>query len=101
MVRYILTRMARNHLREVREYLAVAPAHVREREINKLLACFAQATEFPFSGRSEPEVRTGTNNPRSLLSYPYRIYYYPETSPLEIFAIRHGRRKTPVSLKDF
>ncbi len=101
MAGYVLSRTARRHLNEIRDYLAAAPEHTRNREIDKLLACFAQAAEFPFSGRSEPEVRMSAHEPRSLLSFPYRVYYYPDTSPLQIFAIRHGKRKPPSTLRDF
>jgi plasmid stabilization system protein ParE len=99
MSAYVLTPKARRHLEEIREYLGVAQESIRHREVDRLLATFAQAAQFPFSGRKEPELKRQAVEPRSLLCKPYRVFYYPETFPLAIFAIIHGKRDPVAVLK--
>jgi plasmid stabilization system protein ParE len=91
MADYILTPTAQRDLQGIRDYLAGAPLQIRERVIDSLIATFRQAVLFPSSGRPEPELQRVAAVPRSLLRYPYRVFYYPETSPLEIFAVIHGK----------
>jgi plasmid stabilization system protein ParE len=93
MAGYVLTPTAQGDLREIRSYLADAPEAIRERVIAELLATCQQAAQFPESGRVEAELpRQEGKVTRSLLCFPYRIFYYPETLPLQIFAVIHGRR---------
>jgi len=100
MAGYVLTPTARRDLREIRQYLAGAPQPIRDRVIDRLIETFQQASDFPDSGRPEPELpRTAGAVSRSLLRYPYRIFYYPEASPVRIFAILHGKRDPLTVLK--
>jgi plasmid stabilization system protein ParE len=99
MADYILTPTAQRDLQVIREYLAGAPGPIRERVIDELTQTFRQAALFPDTGRPEAELPRPHVITRSLLRYPYRIFYYPETSPTEIFAIIHGRRDPPTVLK--
>jgi len=92
MADYILTPTAQRDLQDIRDYLAGAPRQIRERVIDSLIGTFRQAALFPNSGRPEPELQRVAAVTRSLLRYPYRVFYYPETSPLEIFAVIHGKR---------
>jgi plasmid stabilization system protein ParE len=100
MAEYILVPTAQRHLGEIRDYLAEAPPAIRNRVIDQIIQTCQQAADFPFSGLSEQElIRRDGKLTRSLLRYPYRIFYHPETSPLEIFAVIHGKRDTLRVLK--
>ena len=90
---YLLSPRALRDLKEIRQYLSAAPEPIRIREIGKLEAAFDQAVQFPRSGRLEPAFRSDGSEVRSLLRYPYRIYYLPQAVPLKIAAIRHGRQE--------
>jgi plasmid stabilization system protein ParE len=92
MADYILVPTAQRHLGEVRDYLADAPQDIRNRVIDQIMETCQQAADFPYSGLSERErLRHEGKATRSLLRYPYRVFYHPETSPLQIFAIIHGK----------
>jgi plasmid stabilization system protein ParE len=98
MAEFILTPTAQRHLRSIRDYLADAPEEIRNRVIAELTQTFWQAVRFPESGRLEPELmRANGETPRSLLCYPYRVFYYPDSSPRIIYAVIHGKRD-PVAL---
>jgi len=99
MAEYFLTPAARSDLAEIRAYLSAAPEAIRSREIDRLEAAFTHAVRFRFIGRHEPELKRRLGQTRSLLSGPYRIYYYPESLPLEIIAVIHGKRDPIAVLK--
>jgi plasmid stabilization system protein ParE len=100
MAEYILVPTAQRHLGEIRDYLADAPPVIRNRVIDQIIEACQQAADFPYSGLSESEsIRREGKVTRSLLRYPYRIFYHPETSPLQIFAVIHGKRDTVRILK--
>jgi len=93
MAEYILVPTAQRHLGEIRDYLAEAPVVIRNRVIDQIMETCQQAADFPYSGLSETvRLRHDGKATRSLLRYPYRIFYHPETSPIQIFAVIHGRR---------
>ncbi len=93
MAEYILVPTAQRHLGEIRDYLAEAPQDIRNRVIDQIIETCQQAADFPYSGLSESVRRRHDGKiTRSLLRYPYRIFYHPETSPLQIFAVIHGKR---------
>lgn len=88
---YALSRSARRELDGIREYLAPAPEAIRQRQIDRLQETFRLIAEFRQCGRREPALRSLTGEVRSFLSFPYRIYYLPQTDPVQIVSIRHGR----------
>jgi plasmid stabilization system protein ParE len=100
MADYILTPTAHHDLQDIRDYLAGAPRQIRDRVIDSLIRTFRQAALFPDSGRPEPELQRAATVTRSLLRYPYRVFCYPETSPLAIFAVIHGKRDPITVLKE-
>ena len=93
MKHYTLAAPALRDLQGIREYLAPAPRHVQNAILLDLRSGFQRIADFPLSGLLETQPTYRVLGPvRSVLVSPYRIFYLPETLPLIIFAILHGRQ---------
>jgi plasmid stabilization system protein ParE len=100
MKRYELSVEARFDLGGIRRYLAPAPKTIQVRILDELEQTFWRIGDFPLIGRAEPEmtIRYGVHT-RSTLSYPYRIYSFPERLPVAVFAILHGAQDIATILR--
>lgn len=90
MPRFVLAGPAQRDLREIRAWLSqhnpTAAARIRM-EFREAMTKLAQ---LPYMGHVRPDL---TKKPlRFLTVYPYYIIYKPETKPLEIVRILHGKR---------
>jgi len=97
---YSLSVPARLDLMGIREYLLAAPRSIQARILAEIEEGFRQISNFPFSGRKEPDFSSERAGPvRSLLVAPYRIFYREETSPVIVVAILHGAQDIPSILR--
>jgi plasmid stabilization system protein ParE len=88
---YDLAVPARLDLTSIRTYLTPAPRPVQTKILASIRAAFHQAVQYPYSGLAEPDYSNKrAGSVRSLLVYPYRIFYRSETQPIVIVAILHG-----------
>jgi plasmid stabilization system protein ParE len=97
---YSLSVPARLDLMGIREYLRTAPRPIQAKVLAEINEGFRQISDFPLSGRKEPAFSSErAGSVRSLLMFPYRIFYRAETSPVLIVAILHGAQDIPSILR--
>lgn len=98
---YDLAEPAREDLIGIKQYLQVAPRSSQARIISGLRAGFRRASDFPHSGRPEPEYWSERGGEiRCTVVRPYLIFYRLETSPITIVAILHGAQDIPSILRE-
>jgi len=78
-------------VREIWHHIAEDSPDNADRVNEKIEAAIARLSEFPHQGFKRPEL---TDRPlRFVLAHDYLIAYSPETVPLFILAVLHGRRE--------
>jgi plasmid stabilization system protein ParE len=92
------TLRARSRLKLIRDYLIAEAPMVADRTIGRLVNCFRQIGELPYSGRQVPEYRQ--NDLREILERPYRILYRIRVDRIDIITVIHYRQLLPSDLKE-
>ena len=90
MNRYVLTRRAQKDLELIWNYIAADNVDAADKVKDELRSAMQGLAAAPGKGHGRADVR----NPRYRLwvVYSYIIAYFPDTKPLQIVRVVHGRR---------
>jgi toxin ParE1/3/4 len=87
---FVLHPEAYDDIDAIRAYIASDSPDAADRVVNKIFDRLRQLTQFPYQGFRRPQF---TSLPlRFIVLDEYLIAYAPETTPLWVVAIIHGRR---------
>lgn len=98
MSRYLLSEEARTDLREVKNYIAEDSIESSRRVVSEFRRAFRQLVKMPGMGHSRGDLTRAPVRFWRLRSY--LIIYRPETQPLEIVAVLHGKRNVKRILRE-
>ena len=84
------TEHATAQLAVIAEHIALASPIYAEQVVDRVVARFDQACEYPESGRVVPEL--GRREVRELIEWPYRLIYRVRPDAIEVLSILHGRQ---------
>ncbi|GMV97574.1 MAG: type II toxin-antitoxin system RelE/ParE family toxin [Phycisphaerae bacterium] len=98
MKTFELTAKARDDLFDIWNDIAKTSPDAADRVIHDLEAAMQRAAEFPLLGFRRPDVRE--RRYRFWVVYSYLIVYLPDTDPLQVIRVVHGRRDVPTVLKE-
>ena len=87
-MRIVLTRTAREHLREIHSFLAQYSEDAAKRRLRRLRDRWRMLAAHPRLGRVVPEYEL--ERLREVVDPPYRIIYQVFADRIEIVAIRHS-----------
>jgi plasmid stabilization system protein ParE len=90
MTRFVLTRLARQDLEEIWDYLAAENRQAAERVFKGIEAAIRKLAKTPTLGHLREDLADRRN--RFFLVYSYLIVYRSGTKPLEIIRILHASR---------
>ena len=97
---FALTPRAKLDLFEIWSYIAVDSEDAADRVDNAIFDACAFVAKNPLLGHARPDLNARLLRFWTLTRYPnYAIIYRPETSPLEIIAVLHGKRSIRRILK--
>jgi len=100
MSAYVLTPRAKADIFEIWSYIAEDSEDAADRVEREIYDACAFVAEAPMRGHSRPNLATRFLRFWTLTRYPnYAIVYRPETTPLEIVAVVHGKRNIRRILK--
>ena len=88
MAEIIWSRLAKEHLRRIDDYISEGSPFYSIAFIDRLIASVEKIGLFPDSGRLVPEF--GKDNLREIFFHKYRIVYLAENDTVKILAIVHG-----------
>jgi plasmid stabilization system protein ParE len=97
---YVLTPLAKADIFEIWSYIAEANENAADRVEQAIYNACAFVAESPMCGHSRRDLTARALRFWTLTRYPnYAVVYRPETSPLEIVAVLHGKRNIRRILK--
>jgi len=97
---YALTPLAKADIFAIWSYIADDYEHAADRVEQAIYGACAFVAEAPMRGHSRPALTTRSLRFWTLTRYPnYTIVYRPETAPLHVVAVLHGKRNTRRILK--
>jgi len=97
---YVFTPIARADVFDIWSYIAESNEGAANRVEQAIYDACAFVAKTPMRGHSRPDLTTRSLRFWTLTRYPnYAVVYRPETAPLEIVAIIHGKRNIPRLLK--
>ena len=97
---YVLTPLAKADIFKIWCYSADDSEDVADRVEQAIYDACAFVAEGPMRGRPRPDLTTRSLRFWTLTRYPnYAVVYRPETVPLEIVAVMHGKRNIQRILK--
>src|SRR5580698_9194862 len=100
MTGYALTPLAKADIFHIWSYIADDNEDAADRVEQAIYAACAFVAEAPLRGHSRPGLTTRPLRFWTLTRYPnYSVVYRPETAPIEIVAIIHGKRNIRRVLK--
>ena len=100
MSAYALTPLAKADIFEIWSYIAEDSENAANRVEQAIYDACALAAEAPMRGHSRPDLTTRSLRFWTLARYPnYSVAYRPETAPLQIVAVLHGKRNVRRLLK--
>ncbi len=100
MSAYALTPLAKADLFDIWSYIAENSEDAADLVERAIYDACAFAAEAPMRGHSRPDLTTRSLRFWTLTRYPnYTVVYRPETAPLEVVAILHGKRNVRRVLK--
>jgi antitoxin ParD1/3/4 len=98
---YALTPLAKADIFDIWSYIAGDSQDAADRVEQAIYDACAFLTDGPLRGHSRPDLTTRPVRFWTLTRYPnYTIVYRPETTPLQIIAVLHGKRNIRRILKD-
>jgi antitoxin ParD1/3/4 len=93
MSNYVLTPLAKSDIFNIWCYIADASERAADRVEHAIYDACAFVAEGPMRGHTRADLTSRPLRFWTLTRYPnYSIVYRPETSPLQIVAIMHGKR---------
>lgn len=90
MTPFVLTRLARQDLEEIWDYLAADNLKTAERVLTHIEAAIAKLARAPGLGHWREDLADRRH--RFFLVYSYLIVYRPGTRPLEVIRVLHAAR---------
>jgi plasmid stabilization system protein ParE len=91
---YALTPLAKADIFEIWCYIADDSEEAANRVEEAIYGACAFVAEAPMRGHSRPDLTSRSLRFWTLTRYPnYTVVYRPETAPLQVVAVLHGRRK--------
>ena len=98
MSAYVLTPLAKADIFDIWAYIAENSEPVADRVEQAIYDACAFLAEGPLRGHTRPDLTARPLRFWTLIRYPnYTVVYRPETAPLQIVAVLHGRRNIPAS----
>ncbi len=93
---YHLTEFAALSLEEIIRYIAInSPVHANKVR-HEILKCCQLVADRPNLGKCRTDLAPIPIRMKSVTRYPnYLVFYVPETQPLQILDILHGKRNLP------
>jgi plasmid stabilization system protein ParE len=90
---YALTPLAKADIFDIWVYLAENSKSVADRVEQAIYDACASLVERPLRGHTRPDLTARPLRFLTLVRYPnYTVVYRPETAPLQIVAVLHGKR---------
>ena len=100
MSAYALTPLAKADIFDIWSYIAEDSENAANRVEEAIYDACAVAAETSMRGHSRPDLTTRSLRFWTLTRYPnYSVVYRPETAPLQIVAVLHGKRNVRRLLK--
>ena len=97
---YALTPLAKADIFNIWSYIADDNENAADRVEQAIYDACAFVAEAPLRGHSRPDLTTRSLRFWTLTRYPnYTIVYRPESVPLEVVAVLHGKRNVRSILK--
>lgn len=97
---YALTPLAKADVFDIWSYIADDSEDAANRVEQAIYAACAFVAESPMRGHSRPDLTPRSLRFWTLTRYPnYTVVYRPETAPLQVVAVLHGKRKIRRILK--
>jgi plasmid stabilization system protein ParE len=98
---YVLTALARNDIFDIWSYIAEDSEKAADRVEQAIFEACAFVAQAPSSGHTRPDLTTRVLRFWTLTRYPNcMIVYRPDTSPVQIVAVLHGKRNILRILND-
>ena len=93
MSAYVLTPLAKADIFAIWSYIADDSEDAANRVEQAIYDACAFVAEAPMRGHSRPDLTTRSLRFWTLTRYPnYTVVYRPETAPLQVVAVLHGKR---------
>lgn len=100
MSAFVLTPLAKADIFNIWSYIADDSEEAADRVERAIYAACAFVAEAPLRGHLRPSLTTRSLRFWTLTKYPnYAVVYRPETAPLQIVAVIHGKRNIRRVLK--
>jgi plasmid stabilization system protein ParE len=100
MSKYVLTPLAKADIFEIWTYIAENNEEAADRVEQAIYAACAFVAEAPMRGHSRPDLTAHPLRFWTLTRYPnYTVVYRPDTAPVQIVAVLHGKRNIRRILK--
>ncbi len=100
MIAYVLTPLAKADIFEIWSYIAEDSEEAADRVEGAIFDACSLVAKNPLFGHARPDLTARPLRFWALARYPnYAVVYRPETSPLEIVAVLHGKRNLRRVLK--
>ena len=101
MSAYVLTPLAKADIFDIWSYIADNNEEAADRVERAIYDACAFVAEGPMRGHIRPDLTSRSLRFWTVTRYPnYAVIYRPETVPLEIVAVMHGKRNIPRILKE-
>jgi plasmid stabilization system protein ParE len=98
MARFELTHKATQDLIEIEDYIAQDDPNTARRVILELKAAMQHLAEMPQVGHRRFDIRAPRY--RFWNVHSYLIVYNPDTIPIQVIRVVHGKRDLPNALKE-
>jgi|SRR5579864_5134323 len=90
---YVLTPLAKADIFEIWSYIANDSEDAANRVEQAIYEACSFVAEAPMRGHSRPDLTNRSLRFWPLIRYPnYYIVYRPQTTPLQVVAVLHGKR---------
>lgn len=100
MTVYVLTPLAKADIFDIWSYIAEDSEHTAARVEQAIYDACAFLAAAPLRGHFRPNLTARSLRFWTLTRYPnYTVVYRPETTPLQVIAILHGKRNIRLILK--
>jgi plasmid stabilization system protein ParE len=100
MSEYVLTPLAKADIFDIWSYIAERNQDAAERVEQAIYDACSFVAESPLRGHSRPDLTARSLRFWTLTRYPnYSVVYRPQTTPLQIVAVLHGKRNIRRILK--
>ena len=100
MSSYVFTPLAKADIFDIWSYIAEHSEDAADRVEQAIFEACAFLAEGPLRGHTRPDLTARPLRFWTLKRYPnYTVVYRPETTPLQIVAVLHGKRNIRLMLK--